>query len=154
MTASPELPAVRWISGARFDRHVGAAGFDHEYGAVWGPRHDQRVSLRLAGGATSGLLYAYDPLWDEYAILQPDAAQVDVEAAFARIVKWNGPAGVDVSELAHHLEAVTRAGEPRSDQVDVPLHYELTPSGREALDAAKTVIGAACAPETTPEREL
>jgi hypothetical protein len=154
MAASPELPTVWWISKARFNRYVSGAGFDHEYGAVWGPRHDQRVSLRLAAGATSGVLYAYDPLWDEYAILQPDAAQVDVEAAYARIVKWNGPTGVDLSELARHLEAITHASAPRSDQVDVPLHYELTPAGREALDAAKTVIGAACAPETTPEREL
>jgi hypothetical protein len=154
MTASPELPTVRWISEARFDRHVSAAGFDRHYGALWGPRHDQRVSLRLAAGATAGLLYAYDPLWDEYAILQPNAAQAHVEAAFARIVKWNGRTGVDVSELARHLEALTHASEPRSDPLDVPLHYELTPAGREALDAAKTVSGAACAPETTPEREL
>jgi hypothetical protein len=154
MTASPELPAVRWITDARFNRHVGRAGFDHHYGELWGPRHDQRVSLRLAADATSGVLYAYDPLWDEYAILHPGAAQVDVEAVFARIVKWNGPAGVDVSELARHLEAVTHAGEPRSDQVDVPLDYELTPAGREALDAAESVVDAACAPETTPEREL
>jgi hypothetical protein len=135
MTASPELPTVRWISEARFNRHVSGADFDHHYGGLWGPRHDQRLSLRLAAGATAGVLYAYDPLWDEYAVLQPGAAQIDVEAAFARIVKWNGPAGVDVSELAQHLETVTRASEPCSDQRDVPLHYELTPAGREALDA-------------------
>jgi hypothetical protein len=154
MTASPELPAVRWISAARFDRHVSEAGFDHEYGELWGPRHDQRVSLRLAAGATAGVLYAYDPLWDEYAVLHPDAEQVDVEAAFARIVKWNGPAGVDVSELAQHLETVTRASEPCSDQPDVPLDYELTASGREALDAAMAVVGAPCASESTLGREL
>jgi len=138
VTTSPELPALVWMSDARFNGDAGEHGFDHEDGALWGPRHDQRVSLRLAAGATAGVLYAYDPLWDEYAILHPDAEQAHVEAAYARIMKWNGPAGVDVSELAHHLEAITRASQPRRDPLDIPIDYELTPSGRAALGAPLT----------------
>jgi hypothetical protein len=154
MSTSAELHRLRWMSDARFNIGTGIQATDHDYGALWGPRHDQRVSLHLANGTTTGVLYVYDPLWDEYAILHPCAEQADVEAAFARVVKWNGFAGVDVTEIAQHIEAITDAGAPRSDPLDAPIDYELTPAGRQLLDAAPTRDGAtapsSAAPETSP----
>jgi hypothetical protein len=154
MTTSAELHRLRWMSDARFNTGTGLQGTDHDYGAVWGARHDQRVSLRLVASSTAGVLYVYDPLWDEYAILHPCAEQADVEAAFARVVKWNGPAGVDVTEIAQHIEAITDAGAPRSDLLAAPIDYELTPAGRQLLDAARARDGATAAlnaaPETSP----
>ena len=49
-----------------------------------GPRSNQRISLRLDGdAATHGLLYAYDPTWQEYAVLSPAASRAAVDRAFA-----------------------------------------------------------------------
>jgi hypothetical protein len=52
--------------------------------ASWGSNDDQRVSLRLEDGDETGLLYVYDPTWDEYAVLGTGLRLAVVENAFAR----------------------------------------------------------------------
>ena len=52
----------------------------------WGAAGDQRISLRHPPGADSGLLYAYDPTWDEYAVLSRAASVQAVQAAFTQAV--------------------------------------------------------------------
>ena len=59
-------------------------GIDRDFGMRWGDRGDRRISLRRTPDATSGLLYAYDPLWDEYAVMGRDVPTAAVEAAFAQ----------------------------------------------------------------------
>jgi len=60
MSAAP-TPTGEWISQARFDHHLGTAGFDHDFGVLWGPHQNQRLSLRIAPGTALGVLYVYDP---------------------------------------------------------------------------------------------
>ena len=57
---------------------------DREYGARWGERHEQRITLRRTATTHEGLLYAYDPTWDEYAVISTRAPADAVEAAFAQ----------------------------------------------------------------------
>ena len=52
----------------------------------WGAAGDQRISLRHPPGADRGLLYAYDPTWDEYAVLSRAASVQAVQAAFTQAV--------------------------------------------------------------------
>ncbi len=59
-------------------------GIELDYGMRWGSNGDQRVSLRLLVAADRGLLYVYDPTWDEYAVLFRDIPAAAVEAAFTR----------------------------------------------------------------------
>ena len=54
-------------------------------GTRWGPRHDQSVSFHLATvDSPTGLVYAYDLTWDEYAVLATDVPRAAVEAALGR----------------------------------------------------------------------
>jgi hypothetical protein len=89
-----------WISPARFDALHGAAGVDHDFGFLWGPRAEWRVSLRLQPDAQQGVLYAYDRLWDEYLILDPSVTRDAVSDAFAEVVKRHGHRGVPLDALA------------------------------------------------------
>src|SRR5436309_169274 len=66
-TAEPSTGG--WINPARFDQIYGAAGVEHDFGRVWGPHRNQRIAPRLDPGGSRGMLYAYDPPWDEYRIL-------------------------------------------------------------------------------------
>jgi hypothetical protein len=109
-----------WISPARFNVLHGAAGVDHEFGLMWGPRAGQRVSLRLQTGAQHGVLYAHDRLWDEYLILNPSATRGEVTDAFGDVVNRHCHRGVPLDVLAdavrqRQLEPLpAAAGEPRS----------------------------------------
>jgi hypothetical protein len=54
-------------------------------GTRWGPRHDQSVSYHLATvDSPTGLVYAYDLTWDEYAVLATDVPRAAVETALGR----------------------------------------------------------------------
>jgi hypothetical protein len=60
-------------------------GVDRDFGMWWGPRHDQRVSHRRDTlDSPTGLLYAYDLTWDEYAVLATDIPWAAVEAIINR----------------------------------------------------------------------
>jgi hypothetical protein len=68
-------PTLEWLGRKAFDARYGnIPGLDHDYGMRWGTNGNQRVSFRRRPGATKGMLYAYDPTWDEYAVCPPRAA--------------------------------------------------------------------------------
>ena len=78
-------PALGWRGPLAFARaHEALPGIDHEFGTRWGSKRDQRVRLRVEVGAETGLLYVYDPTWDEYAILGSDVPLAAALDAFAR----------------------------------------------------------------------
>jgi hypothetical protein len=73
-----------WIGPKAFQAGNANAGVDHHFGMRWGERREQRISLRQLPGAERGLLYAYDPTWDEYAVLLRDVPKAAAEAAFSQ----------------------------------------------------------------------
>jgi hypothetical protein len=98
-------PTGEWISRARFDQAYGAAGVDQDFGVMWGPHRNQRVSVRVAPGELHGVLHVYDPMWDEYNVLDHGATLAEVRRAFDAVVTTVGYRGVGVDALA---EAVRR----------------------------------------------
>jgi len=78
---------LAWMGPAAFHAQFPPAGLDHDFGMRWGANGDQRLSLRLPTGRDHGLLFAYDPTWDEYAVLSRDASTAAVEGAFARALQ-------------------------------------------------------------------
>ena len=74
--------ALDWMGPRAFKARYGVQpGVDRDFGMWWGPRHDQRVSHRRDTlDSPTGLLYAYDLTWDEYAVLGTDIPWADVEA--------------------------------------------------------------------------
>jgi len=78
---------LAWMGPAAFHAQFPPADLDHDFGMRWGANGDQRLSLRLPTGRDHGLLYAYDPTWDEYAVLCRNASSAAVEGAFARALQ-------------------------------------------------------------------
>ena len=85
-TASPPREPD-WVGPKAFNARYGAVGVDHHFGMRWGERREQRISLRRHPGATQGLLYAYDPTWDEYAVISTHAPADAVEATFTKALQ-------------------------------------------------------------------
>jgi len=78
-------PALEWRGPVSFARAYAAVpGIERDFGSRWGSNGDQRVSLRVEVGSDTGLLYVYDPTWDEYAVIGSDVPLAAVEDAFAR----------------------------------------------------------------------
>src|SRR5674476_496590 len=66
-------PVLEWTGPVAFARTYGAvSGIEHGFGTCWGSNGDQRVAIRVRVGGDAGLLYVYDPTWDEYAVLGTD----------------------------------------------------------------------------------
>jgi len=82
---------LTWMGPAAFHAQFPPAGVDHDFGMRWGANGDQRLSLRLPVGRDHGLLYVYDPTWDEYAVLCRNASSAAVEGAFARALQSDIP---------------------------------------------------------------
>ena len=84
ISAQPEVKPLRlhWMGPRAFKARYGVQpGVDRDFGMWWGPRHDQRVSHRRDTlDSPTGLLYAYDLTWDEYAVLATDVPWAAVEA--------------------------------------------------------------------------
>lgn len=77
-------PALTWMGPAAFQARYGdLPGIDHDFGMGWGAGGDQRISLRQGIGGHGGLLYVYDPTWDEYAVLLANVTDAAVDHAFA-----------------------------------------------------------------------
>ena len=55
---------------------------DLDLGMRWGERENIRISLRRIPGDTVGLLYAYDWIWDECAVLAETISVAAAEYAF------------------------------------------------------------------------
>lgn len=78
-------PALEWRGPVSFARaHAAVPGIERDFGSRWGSNGDQRVSLRVEVGSDTGLLYVYDPTWDEYAVIGSDVPLAAVENVFAR----------------------------------------------------------------------
>jgi hypothetical protein len=106
------LRRLEWIGPLAFKARYGMQpGVDRDFGTCWGPRHDQRVSHRRAAlDSVTGRLYAYDLIWDEYAVLAADVTAAAVEAVINRALACDMPllAEVFARLLADHLAAPTQ----------------------------------------------
>jgi hypothetical protein len=109
-----------WISQARFDQHYGAAGIDIDYGTCWGVRENQRVSLRIRPDAGHGVVYAYDPLWNECLVIADVATWAEVSDAVQAVLTRRGDRRVALGVVAdavrqRQLEPLfAAAAEPRT----------------------------------------
>ena len=78
-------PVLEWRGPVSFARaHATVPGIERDFGSRWGSNGDQRVSLRVEVGSDTGLLYVYDPTWDEYAVIGSDVPLAAVQNVFAR----------------------------------------------------------------------
>ena len=87
---APARPAAEpeWIGPQAFRAQYGhVPGVDRDFGMRWGRRGNQRISWRAPLDAGRGLLYAYDPIWDEYTVLGADVPRPAVEAAFKQALE-------------------------------------------------------------------
>lgn len=116
---APPKPSIEWVGPKAFDtQHRNIRGVDRDYGMRWGPRSNQRISLRLDGDeATHGLLYAYDPTWQECAVLSTSAARAAVDRAFAHATGTDIHMPIEafaqlVGSYGVALEAASRAAAP------------------------------------------
>ena len=81
-------PVLEWRGPVSFARaHAAVPGIERDFGGRWGSNGDQRVGLRVEVGSDTGLLYVYDPTWDEYAVIGSDVPLAAVEDAFARAAR-------------------------------------------------------------------
>lgn len=90
--AGPPHPAAQaaleWLGPKAFDARYGEIpGIDHDYGMRWGASGNQRISFRRPTGATEGMLYAYDPTWDEYALIARHVPVNVVSSAFVEALR-------------------------------------------------------------------
>ena len=84
----PTPNSLTWTGPQAFKTAYGhLPGIDRDYGMRWGERREQRISLRRTAAASEGLLYAYDPTWDEYAVISTHAPADVVESTFAKAVE-------------------------------------------------------------------
>ena len=105
--AFPE-PVQGWRGPMAFSRAFGTTpGIDHDFGMRWGLNRDQRVSLRVELGCEEGLLYVYDPTWDEYAVIGSGVPLAAVKDTFARALQFGEHLAVeDFVALLPHMSAV------------------------------------------------
>lgn len=105
-TERGERPAphgLTWVGPIAFRQILARHdGVDHDLGSTWGPRRDIRISHHRPHDGTTGLLYAYDRTWDEYAVLAHDATVDHVERVY-RVALERDPhlAPADVLTLLH-----------------------------------------------------
>ncbi|GAA2147794.1 hypothetical protein FHX52_3004 [Humibacillus xanthopallidus] len=130
-TDGPDADAAEtvlaWVGPRAFAARFGSApNIDHDYGHTWGPRSDQRVSLRITDGADTGLLYVHDPTWDEYAVLAESADHSAVTRAFAAL-EADGRSGNRHLEPRRFAQLVNdAAGRPAPDhRAAAPVRAEL-----------------------------
>jgi hypothetical protein len=87
----------------------------------WGERREQRISLRHLPGTNRGLLYAYDPTWDEYAVLAHDVPAPAVEAAFAQALDIDTHMHVLAFAELVRCHQILGTGAPTRSVVQVPV---------------------------------
>ena len=117
----PEAPPPRldWIGRHAFTaRYAVQPVVDPILGARWGPRHDQSISHYLATvESPTGLVYAYDLTWDEFAVLATDVPTSAVDTALGRARAGDAHLTVEVFAglLADSLTAPTLAAETSAE---------------------------------------
>jgi hypothetical protein len=80
------LRRLEWMGPHAFEARYGTQPwFERDFGMWWGTQQNQRVSHRCATQhLPTGLFYAPDLTWDEYAVLATDVCVVVVEAVLGR----------------------------------------------------------------------
>ena len=74
--------ALEWLGPHAFNARYGPSSLDELHcGMRWGDHADQRITLRPDDGGDRGLLFVYDPTWDEYALLATDVSVRAVHTA-------------------------------------------------------------------------
>ena len=99
VTPRPSWP-LEWLGPKAFAARYGdIPGIDRDFGVRWGTAGNQRLSFRRdpnphvaddaehAVDAREGMLYAYDPTWDEYALLHHHVPEDTVSAVFAQALE-------------------------------------------------------------------
>ena len=109
--AACRQPTLEWRGPVSFARaHTVVPGIERDFGSRWGSNGDQRVSLRVEVGSDTGLLYVYDPTWDEYAVIGSDVPLAAVEDAFARAARFGEhPPVADLVPLLPNVHADRRS---------------------------------------------
>ena len=116
-TGDPDVSLRRldWMGRHAFTaRYAVQPVVDPILGAGWGPRHDQSVlHHRATVDPPTGLVYAYDLTWDEYAVLATDVPRAAVEAALGRALASDAHLTVEVLPglLTDSLTAPTLAAQ-------------------------------------------
>jgi len=108
------LRRLKWMGPHAFEARYGTQPwFERDHGMWWGPRQNQRVFHRCAiQESPTGLFYAYDLTWDEYAVLATDVCVAVIEAILSRALASDRH--ISAEELAgltaDHLPAPTPDG--------------------------------------------
>ena len=109
------LRRLDWMGSRAFSARYGAQpGVEADFGMWWGPRHDQRVSQRRDTlDSPTGLLYAYDLTWDEYAVLAIDVPTAAIEAVINSALSSDTRMSAEAIAglLADHLVVPTPDGQ-------------------------------------------
>jgi hypothetical protein len=100
-----------WVGPKEFAARHGVVGTaDRHFASHWGARGEQRITLRPSPVGGRGLLFVYDPTWDEYAVLATDVTPAAVEAAFTHASQVDiHLEPVRFAELVHEHEAEIRS---------------------------------------------
>jgi hypothetical protein len=100
-------PVLEWTGPVAFARAYGAvSGIEYGFGTCWGSNGDQRLRLRMRVGSNGGLLYVYDTIWDEYAVLGSDIPLAAVQDACAGFPQFGEHSSVeDLVALLPHTPA-------------------------------------------------
>jgi len=105
------LQRLMWMGPHAFKTRYGVQrGVEADFGTRWGARHDQRISHRRAAlDCPTGLLYAHDLTWDEYAVLAADVPAAAVEAVINHALAGDMTMSAEVFAglLADYLAATT-----------------------------------------------
>jgi hypothetical protein len=110
----------QWLGPRAFSSRYGhIRGVDRDYGMRWGERGNQRISWRARRDASLGLLYAYDPLWDEYQVLGTDVPRQAVDAAFKQAL--DSDVHLDVGAFAEIVRAEILLARVRPTEPIVPV---------------------------------
>ncbi len=107
-------PTLEWLGRKAFDARYGdAPGIDHDYGMRWGAVGNQRISYRRHTAATEGMLYAYDPTWDEYALIARHVPVQVMSTVFVEALRRDEHLPLeDFARLIHDGLARTHADRP------------------------------------------
>ncbi len=107
MAGSPQPTAahtLEWLGRKAFDARYGdVPGTDQDYGMRWGEAGNQRISFRRLPGAAEGMLYAYDPTWDEYALIERHVPTRVVADVFIQALRRDEHLALE--DFAHLVQA-------------------------------------------------
>jgi hypothetical protein len=128
--AGNRADGLKWLGPRAFVAQYGpGTPADRHYGMRWCARGDQRITLRPNAAGDRGLLFAYDPTWDEYAVLADDVQTRAVDAALQHAVQIDihldpGRFAQLVREHATRSTA-THAAEPEAQAAPAELGAQL-----------------------------